>query len=781
MDLLKLDYDKVIEKLKENAVSKNGITLCENLKPYTEKADVLRAQKETTESYNLFAKHGMIPIGFMEDTDLYIKTVESGISLSLKGLLTVADILKTARELTEYFKDENKEDYPILSNYFANLYQNREIEKTIFSNIYDDSNISDSASKRLSQIRKSISQNERDIKNRLNTFVHSSTYSKYLQEPVVTMRNDRFVIPVKQEYRSQIKGFVHDMSSSGSTLFIEPMSVFDMNNTINDLRVEEKLEIDRILKDYTNMFVPYTKELENNVRLIGILDFAFAKAKLADLMHAVEPIINDEKYVDLKNARHPLIDAEKVVPIDISVGKEYTSLVITGPNTGGKTVSLKTLGLITLMGMSGLHIPAKETSSIYVFDNIFADIGDEQSIQENLSTFSSHMTNISKIIKESTSESLILLDELGSGTDPLEGANLAISILEHFKNQGSLIVSTTHYPQIKQYALIEEGFKNASCEFDVEELRPTYKLLIGVPGKSNAFEISKRIGIDNNIIKRAQDLMDKDAISFEDVLKNIHDDKIKIENDKKEIEKNLIQITDLRKSLEKDNKDLENKSKEMVENAKREARDILLDAKDNATNIIREMKNNPDDIKALERLRSDLNKSIKNITFVDDENYKDGLPKVNVSDLEIGMRVYVSTFNQTGIIKDIPTKSGKVEVQMGGLNTYVKVDDLEILQNQEKENVSKVKTNVSSKSKTTSTELNIIGLTVDEAMPLVDKYMDDVFLSSMNTCRIVHGKGTGRLKQAVHTYLKNDKRVKSYRLGTYGEGDTGVTIVEIKR
>lgn len=780
--LNKLEYNKVLEILASFSNTYIGKNFCLNLVPCNDKFKVQKALDETSEACSLIVRKGNLPISFIDNVEVYLKAIRGNAILSTKGLLELARILKMCRNLNDYFYSKdglNSEDYTILDNYFNSLYTNKNIEDVIFSNILDENTINDNASKKLYTIRKSFRKLEQDIKSKLNNFIHSSTYSKYIQESVVTIRNDRYVIPVKQEYRSQVKGFIHDFSSSGSTVFIEPMAVFELNNEINNLRVEENIEIERILKDYTELFAPIVNEIENNIRIIGRLDFIFAKAKYSLSIDGNKPIINDEKQLNLRGARHPLIDKNKVVPIDINLGFDYSCLVITGPNTGGKTVSIKTVGLLCLMAMSGLHIPAKENSSIYVFDNIFADIGDEQSIQENLSTFSAHMTNIVEILRNSTSESLILLDELGSGTDPLEGASLAISILERFYNNGSLIMATTHYPEIKQYALVNKGFKNASCEFNIENLKPTYKLLLGIPGKSNAFAICKKIGFEDSILNRATEFLSDDSIHIEDLLKNIHDEKLTIEKEKEEIEKNLNQVTLLRKNLERDNTELDNKSKKLIEDAKEEARNILLEAKDNATKIIREIKSNSNNVKQLENLRNSLNNSIKEIAFVtesaDSSNTKP-------EDIKVGMKVYIISLNQNGTVLSTPNKDNIIQVQVGPMKINADISDITILAKQEtKKEIATKKAKNDFKSKNVSTEINVIGLTVDEAVPLVDKYLDDVYLSSIKSVRIVHGKGTGKLREEIHKFLRKEPHVKSFRLGTFGEGEMGVTIVELKK
>jgi len=513
---------------------------------------------------------------------------------------------------------EEIDKFPNLQNYFFNIYTNSNIENNIKTKILDENTIDDKASDNLYNIRKNKRKLEQEVKEKLNTFIHSSTYSKYIREPVVTIRNDRFVIPVKDEYRSQIKGFIHDTSSSGSTVFIEPMNIFELNNKINNLKFEENIEIEKIMQMLSSLLFPIIEEIKNNLRLIGILDFTFAKANYAISINSRCPTLNENKCINLIKARHPLIDKDKVVPIDINIGNNFTSLIITGPNTGGKTVTLKTTGLLNLMAMSGLFIPVDENSSVYVFDNIFADIGDEQSITDSLSTFSSHMVNIIDILNNVSSDSLVLLDELGSGTDPLEGSSLAISILEHLQQKNVLTIATTHYQELKNYTLTTNGFENASVEFDINEMIPTYKLLIGIPGKSNAFEISKKLGLDENILFRAKDFLNTDLVKIEDVIKNIYDSQITINKEKEKIEKNSNQIDLLRKSLENDLSKVHKKEQDIIEKAKLEARHILLSAKDTASSIISQMDNlASSDLKQANNLRNKLNDEIKKtaITF----------------------------------------------------------------------------------------------------------------------------------------------------------------------
>ena len=568
----------------------------------------------------LINSKGNLPIYELEDVSIYIKTLEAQQFLGAKALLDIANVLSLSRNLKEYFKFDNEEEldkYPNVQNYFFNIYTNLNIENNIKSKILDENTIDDRASEKLYSLRKNKRKLEQEIKEKLNSFIHSSTYSKYIQGPVVTIRNDRFVIPVKDEYRSQIKGFIHDTSSSGSTVFIEPMNIFELNNQINNLKFEENIEREKILQILSSSLFPIIEELKNNIRLIAILDFTFAKANYAISTDSICPTLNEKRQVNLIKARHPLIEKCKVVPIDVNIGNNFTSLIITGPNTGGKTVTLKTFGLLNLMAMSGLFIPADENSSIYVFDNIFADIGDEQSITDSLSTFSSHMVNIIDILNNVSSDSLVLLDELGSGTDPLEGSSLAISILEHLNSQDILTIATTHYQELKNFTLSTNGFENASVEFDVDNLKPTYKLLIGVPGKSNAFEISKKLGLDDSILERAKDFSNTDLVKIEDVIKNIYDNQIAINKEKEIIEKNSNQIELLRKSLENNLSKVHKKEQEIIEKAKLEARDILLNAKDTASSIISQMNDlSSEDLKKANTLRNKLNDELKKISLI---------------------------------------------------------------------------------------------------------------------------------------------------------------------
>ena len=796
--LEKLEYNKILEKLSSFCTTKSGKNLANKLLPSNEKTKVISLLQETLEAINLSTRNSFPSFYDAGDIKITLKQLESMQSLNTKSLLNLANILKNAEELKTYFDKDfiTSESFPILSNLFNMLYSNNSITSKIFSCILEENIIDDRASNELYSIRRKKKNLEQDIRNKLNNMIHSSSYSKYIQEPIITIRNDRFVIPVKEEYRSSIKGLIHDVSNAGSTVFIEPLSIFEMNNEIHELVNDENIEIEKILSELTKLFVPIISHIKDNLDIIGKLDFIFAKAKYAKTINAIIPKVSNEKEINLKNARHPLINKETVVPITLTLGKDFSTLLITGPNTGGKTVTLKTVGLLTCMACSGLAIPCDENSSIYVFDNIFADIGDDQDISSSLSTFSSHMTNIVDILKNFTSESLILLDELGSGTDPVEGANLAISILEHIKNIGALIICTTHYPELKKYALVTDGFENASVEFDVSTLSPTYRLLVGIPGKSNAFEISKKLGLDSKIIENAKSRLSSKEIAFEDLLKNIYDDKALIEKEKEDITKELNQAKLLRKSLERDNTSLKQKESELINTAKIKARNILLEAKEDANEIIKEMNNLAKENKLnsnseLSNLRNTLNSKIKDIKIYD-ENEDNNSSNTNLKpeDIYLNMNVFVKTLKQPGIVVSNVSKSNEVRVQIGSIKTNVNIKNLEKLDNSNisnKTNSTLIKNNSSSysyanisKTMNAKSEINVIGYNVDEAIFVIDKFLDDCYLAKLQTVRIIHGKGTGKLRNGIHNFLKTNPHVKSFRLGSFGEGEMGVTVVELK-
>ena len=785
-NLKKLEYDKILEKIAHFCKTYLGKKYAFNLRPSQDVQEVQKSLNETSQGVVLIQRNSTPPIGEIADITIYLKTLDGCGSLSIKALIELQNILQMAEDLKEYFSKDFllTSDFSALEPYFNDLYVNQSIVSTFARSIIDEDNIADIASAKLQDIRRKERRIEQDIRAKLNVILHSSTYSKYMKENVVTIRNDRYVIPIKEEYRSQVKGFIHDVSSSGSTVFIEPLVVFDLNNELSNLHIEEEQEIERILQNLSGLLFPYTKELQNNTELIGKLDFIFGKARYSIDLNCSTPEINKQKQINLINARHPLIDQEKVVPSSIELGKDFNVLIITGPNTGGKTVTLKTIGLLSAMACSGLNIPADEHSSIYVFDQIFADIGDEQSISESLSTFSSHMSNIVKITSQATENSLILVDELGSGTDPLEGANLAISILQYFSELGAIVVSTSHYQELKKYALVTPNFKNASVEFDIENLRPTYKLLVGIPGKSNAFAISRKLGLDEKIINRASSMIDKETINLEDLLKNIYDSKSEIEKEKELTSRALQEAKELKESLKHQNTNVINKEKELIkynenflninlnyQNSTREGKIPTKEA--DPSYSVEEVVNNILDLRARRKQAPSKRKFDKKEIEVKHPIQRDLIKP--------GLNVYVTNYNSDGIVMSNISKDDKVQVQIGAMKLKVDIKYL-----QEKVSSSKNTNNYSYtgrnnlKSQSVSPEINLLGLTVDEAIPLVDKYLDDCFMAKLSPVRIVHGKGTGALRNGIHKYLKTNKYVDSYRMGTFGEGEMGVTIVTLK-
>ena len=785
--LNKLEYFKILETLSTFATTYIGKNMCLNLLPSNQKDDVKNKLLETDEAVKVLYRSSTPPLSEIADNTINLKTLESFGTLSLKSLLDITDILKISDSLKKYFYTDYivPEDFEILNSIFSLLYSNSSIIKKIDTCILDENTLNDNASSNLLSIRKKQRNLEQDIKSKLTNFLHSSSYSKYIQENVVTIRNDRYVIPIKEEYRSQVKGFIHDVSSSGSTIFIEPISVFELNNELANLKIEENFEIEKILQDLSKLFYPYIEELKLDIECIGKLDFIFAKAKYSRFINAITPIINEEKKIVLENAKHPLLDPKKAVPCSLTLGKDFNTLVITGPNTGGKTVTLKTIGLLTCMACSGLNIPASQNSSIYVFDNVFADIGDDQSISDSLSTFSAHMKNIVDIVNNSTSNSLILVDELGSGTDPIEGASLAISVLDYFTNNHSLTVATTHYQELKKYALTRNDFENASVEFDINTLSPTYHLLIGVPGKSNAFEISRKLGLSEEIIENAKSNLTKKDVDFEELLKNIYDNKAKIEHEKAQISEELEKIEALKKSLERDNSKLLEQEKNLINDAKIKARNILLEAKEEANSIISDMNKISEDVSdisnsKLNNLRNKLNNSIKNISLEATKNNSTTSNSISKDEAVPNTNVFVTTLGKNGVIVSSISKSNEVQVQVGSMKMSINIKYLQKLKSpavNKSANTSHVSV---SKTRNAKSEINIIGLNVDEATFVVDKFLDDCALAKLETVRIVHGKGTGKLRDGVHKFLKSNPHVKSFRMGTYGEGEMGVTVVTLK-
>ena len=774
--LEKLEFNKIKEILSSYTVTFLGKNLALNLEPLPNRKEIEKALTQTFSASNLIYRKGNIPLTDLPDLTTHIKTLKSYMTLNIKQLLDLYHLLKISRELKEYYKEDEQIDmseFSSLENLFLNLYNNISIEKTLSTSIVDEFTLSDSASSTLANIRKSIRNKEAEIRNKLNSMLHS----KFVQEPIVTVKNNRFVIPIKNEYRSEVKGFIHDISSSGSTVYIEPISVFDLNNDIGNLRNDENIEIQKILQKLSSLFFDIIPEIENNINLIAILDFTFAKGKYSNDIDGIKPILNEEKFINLINVWHPLLNKNVAVKNTITIGKDFNSLIITGPNTGGKTVSLKTTGLITLMAMSGLCIPAKEGSSIYIFDNIFADIGDEQNILESLSTFSSHMSNISNILKQATENSLVLMDELGAGTDPLQGAGLAISILEELNKRNCLVLCTTHYQELKQFALVTPGFKNASVEFDLETLSPTYKLLLGVPGTSNAFAISKKLGIPEEIISRAESLMKNNDIHIEDLLKSIYDDKRKIELEKQKIEENSKSIEELKIKLDKDLSFAENQERELINTAKQKARDILLSAKEDANEIIKEIESSNSN-KTANNLRNKLNEKINDLSIT---NSKTQIKKtLEKSDITLGMQVFIPSLNQIGTINSLPNKSNTVQVQIGAMKMNFNIAKLEKTNQKPQETKKDYSKKHNFEVKSFASEINVIGYNVEEACFAVDKYLDSAIMNGLGTVRIVHGKGTGILRNGIHQFLKKHPHVKDYRVGTYGEGEMGVTIVNLK-
>jgi len=789
-NLKKLEFDKILDAISNYCKTYIGKKYVSELRPSQDYEEVQKMLDETSQGVILIQRNSTPPLGEIADITVYLKTLDSCGTLSIKALLELQNILQMSANLKDYFAKDHlaSSDFSAIEQYFNGLYVNPSVVSTFAKSIVDEETIADTASSKLQDIRRRQRKIEQDIRSKLNTILHSSTYSKYMRENLVTIRNGRFVIPVKEEYRSAVKGFIHDMSSSGSTVFIEPIAVFDLNNELSNLHIEESLEIERILQNLSGLLYPYTKELESNSEIIGKLDFIFAKAHYSLALHCTTPILNNNKIINLKNARHPLIAPEHVVPSSLELGAEFSTLIITGPNTGGKTVTLKTIGLLTAMACSGLNIPADEHSSIYVFDHIFADIGDEQSISESLSTFSSHMSNIVDITNNATSDSLILVDELGSGTDPLEGAHLAISILQYFTEMGCITVATSHYQELKQYALVTPRFKNASVEFDIENLKPTYRLLIGIPGKSNAFAISKKLGLDTSIIDRAVSMIDTETIHLEDLLKSIYDDKSKIEDEKIRTAVALQEAEELKKNLKHQNSDVLNKEKELIANAKQEAKQILLDAKETANSLIKDISSSSSASQA-NKLRNKLNDEISSIkTNVEDVVIAHPIDRENIKP---GLTVFVSNLNAEGVIVSGISKDDTVQVQIGMMKMKVEIKYLQEINTghaSSRQNTgSKYKANnyeysgrSSLKSQHVSPEINLLGMTVDEAIPIIDKYLDDCYLAKLSSVRIVHGKGTGSLRAGIHRYLKTNKLVDSFRLGTFGEGEMGVTVVTLK-
>lgn len=770
--LEKIEYYRIIDLISSYSKTSKAKKEFEQLKPLTNKKDLVKALDETEEAVSLLYRKGTLPIQELNNVEKHLLNLKNSNFLSIKSILETTNLLITSRLLKEYYFENPLNQSDCLTGYFDHLYTNSRIEDEIKRSILDENTIDDKASKELSQIR----QNQRNLKKEITGKLNSLLSSKYLQEPIVTIRAGRYVVPVKSEYVSEIKGLIHDTSSSGSTVFIEPMSVFELNNSLSDLKNKEAIEIEKILQKLSSLFFEIVDDLENTFNLVGLIDFIFAKAMYAKENDCIKPLVNETKKIVLKNARHPLINKDEVVPISVEVGKDYSILLITGPNTGGKTVTLKTVGLLTALGLSGIHIPCQEGSSISIFDGIYVDIGDEQNILQSLSTFSSHMKNIINILGEATSDSLVLIDELGSGTDPIEGASLAISILEELKQRKTITLATTHYQELKEYALVTDGILNASCEFDLETLSPTYKLLLGVPGKSNAFAISKKLGLDSKIIERAKTTIKEDKAKIEDLLKEVYDQKVLLEKQNEEIKTNKEKIESLKNKLEKEYSDFEHNKKEYLQKAKQDARQILLDAKEEANEIIKEMTLTTDG-SSLNKKKRKLDEKLNDIDLIKEE--VESFEKLSLDTIVPGEKVYVPKFEKNGTILGYPNRNGKFSIQIGNIKTTLGIDQVTTAKKENKEKEITIKKSTFSPKKV-DTELNIIGLNVEESLPLVDKFLDDAAVAHLEQVRIVHGKGSGALGKGIQEYLKAHPHAKDFRYGIFGEGEMGVTIVSIK-
>lgn len=785
-----LEYNKIIKMLSELAGSSRGKALCESLLPSSDLSEITRCQKETTDALSRLLRRGTLSFSGIHDIRSSLLRLKVGSALGIVELLHISSILDATARVKAYGRCTNKDDTEYtedsLTGYFAGLEPltalNNEIKRCIIS----EEEIADDASPALKSIRRSIRLTNERIHNELSSILNSS--KNMLQDSLITMRNGRYCLPVRAEYKNHFQGMIHDQSSSGSTLFIEPMSVVRLNNELSELALKEKQEIEKILADLSEMAAGYVDQLTYNYNTITELDFIFAKAALSKIMKGSEPVFNNKGIINLKKARHPLIDPKKVVPIDIRIGTDFNMLIITGPNTGGKTVTLKTVGLLTLMGQAGLHIPAFDNSELAVFDEVYADIGDEQSIEQSLSTFSSHMTNIVSILQKADEKSLVLLDELGAGTDPTEGAALAMAILSYLHKRNIRTMATTHYSELKIYALSTEGVVNASCEFDVESLRPTYRLLIGLPGKSNAFAISSKLGLPEHIINEARKLIGKQERTFEDLISELEENRLTIEKEQEEIRRYKKEIEQLKQSLAKKTESLEASRARILNEAKEQAAAILREAKEYADESIRKYNRwlqQGGNIKDMEEERTRLRNKLDGSPELSAETTTKPGRKVDISNLRIGDPVFVTSLGLRGTVSTLPNAKGDLVVQMGALNSQVNIKDLEAVDEKPDDkpktsNYTKMGKIKMSKSTTISPEINLIGKTVDEALAVLDKYLDDAYLSHIPQVTIIHGRGTGALRNAVHDFLKKSSYVKSYRTGGFNEGNTGATIVEFK-
>lgn len=782
-----LEYYKIIDMLCENTVSTMGRDIAADLKPSGDLNEIKELLQETTEAVNLILKKGSIPIGGVQDIRMPLKKVKMGSFLEPGELLKVADTLRAARRLKAFMnEDRGEESFPIIEYYIDTLSAFKGIEDRINSAIISEEEIADNASPQLSSIRRKIKEKTASMREKLNHMISSSAYQKYLQEPIITVRGDRHVIPVKQEFRANIPGIVHDQSASGATLFIEPMAIVEMNNNVKKLKLDEENEIERILRELTALVDEKYDSIKTNMEILATLDFIFAKARFSLDFRCTEPRVNSKGIINIKKARHPLLKAESVVPIDIYLGETFNTLVITGPNTGGKTVTLKTIGLLTLMAQSGLHIPANDYSEVAVFDEVFADIGDEQSIEQSLSTFSSHMTNIVSILEHVTPNSLVLFDELGAGTDPTEGAALAMSILELLHKKNIRTAATTHYSELKIYALTTEGICNASVEFDVATLRPTYRLLIGIPGKSNAFEISRKLGLSEEIIKRAKEFISQDDVKFEDLIKSLEEDKRKAEEERDIASRLKFELEKEKSEMDRRIEKLEAQKDRIIREARSEALEIVRSSKEEAEELIRELqeairKENEEKAAMIEKSRMKLRQRENEMEDKIGESLFKKTGSAPLKDIKIGMTVKIVNLDRKGSVLTLPDEDGNLTVQAGIMKINVNVNNLTAAEEEKEKPKRSSGVKVSSaKAMAVASQIDLRGQTLDEALMNVDKYLDDAYLGNLPQVTIIHGKGTGVLRAGIMQLLKSHSHVKSYRSGGFGEGGIGATIVEIK-
>lgn len=785
-----LEFDKIIEILKTKASSSLGLHKIENLEPSYDFEEVQYRLQETTEAQSILIKRGHVNLGGIHDVLDKVKRAEIGASLDPGSLLMVADTLRAARVLSNSLSGDGEEEdfnYPIIQSLATSLYIHREIEDAVYNAIVSEIEIADSASHTLRDIRRKIVQKNQSIRSKLNTIISSATYQKYLQDSIISMRGDRFVVPVKAEYRSVVAGIVHDQSSSGATLFIEPMSIVEMNNELRKLKLDEQEEIERILAELSKMIGEIAREIISNQEILEKIDFIFAKGKLSLEMKGIDPKLNKDKSFVIKNGRHPLLDPKKVVANTIYLGDEFHTLVITGPNTGGKTVTIKTVGLFALMTQSGLHIPADFGSSMCVYDNIFADIGDEQSIEQSLSTFSSHMTRIVSILDKVTEDSLVIFDELGAGTDPVEGAALAIAILEDVRMAGAKCIATTHYSELKNYALTKKSVENAAVEFDVETLSPTYRLLIGVPGKSNAFEISKKLGLSEFVINRAKEFINTENIELEDLLQNVEKNRIKAEEDRAEAEKLKTEIQMIRDAEAEKLEKLTNQKEKMMERARSEAFSITRQAKEEVDEIIKRLREleqeraSKEKNRQIEQLRKELTDSMGSLQPTVKSMIVPKVASKEIKNLKAGEDVKVITLNQEGTVVSADDKKKEAVVQIGIMKMTLPYKSLQRIKNQQQATVTKkTRSVIKAKSGRVKGEVDLRGMNLEEATLELEKYLDDATVAGLEQVTVIHGVGTGVLKTGLQDVLKKNKHVKKKRPGGYGEGGVGVTIVTLK-